>query len=312
MTRVPLVLCCVWLMLLGGFGSASLAERGRFLSVEIIVATTITPAMGIPAVCEVGQVSTATNPCGKGASAPANRESRTTTQSYSLTCNPTGGNLPLAASVCEDIRRYPATMLDPPSPKAYRLIHMCSGWTGYSRTMSVWPTVGQTTSPFGDELGGCFSRHAPYDALLLYATAITANGAALAAIEPGLRCIHDPSFLCIQDLQYAVRQAIAAAGRALAFDPGWPIFQDEIGTRSCTLRIGGPASAKRLSAQCSIDVQGLEKRSSTPTVVFTEEWPVAAFGTARHTWRVLLDGYADTSKPLSVTQSGAVPPTLWR
>jgi hypothetical protein len=37
------------------------------------------------------------------------------TQTYILDCDPVGGTLPLAASVCGDIREYPQAMLDPPA-----------------------------------------------------------------------------------------------------------------------------------------------------------------------------------------------------
>jgi hypothetical protein len=53
--------------------------------------------------------------------------------------------------------------------------------------MTVSATVNGTTSTFTDQVGGCSRDHAPYAAVLIYATAISGNGAALTALEQRLR-----------------------------------------------------------------------------------------------------------------------------
>ena len=98
------------------------------------------------------------------------------------------------------------------------------------------------------------------------------------------------------------------AGRAPAFSRFRPLFPEAIDTLGCTILGRGSPGGKRLRGRCSVDVRGLEKPSSTPVVVFTEQWPISGTKRATHTWSVLLNNF----KAVSVTESGAVPPQLWR
>jgi hypothetical protein len=285
------------LVLLASVVAASASASGKPVTVAIEVVTTTTDA------------NTAGPP----------REPTTTRRSYRLSCDPLGGNLPLAASVCEDIHRFPVTMLDPPAPTPYPAKHECSGSLVASTTVSVVTAGNGSASRFADSQG-CFTTHPPYDAALIYEAAIARDEATLAALEPGLRCATDPALLCVAELATAIREAIDRASQADAISHvapflGFPLSATKVGSYACTIPVGpvtfdqlryGPT----LSGRCSIDVQGLETRASKPTVVFTEEWPVGTHATSSHTWRVRLDGYAGRARIDSVTQAGQTPPQL--
>src|SRR5436305_633674 len=110
MSRGLLTLCCASLVLAAGFGGTSSAKRAETVTVRIQVVTTRDPNFGgrqdMP-FCKKGEAFTATRPC-------RGTEPMRAIRSFSLTCNPTGGTLPLADQVCKDIQRFPTTMLDPP------------------------------------------------------------------------------------------------------------------------------------------------------------------------------------------------------
>jgi hypothetical protein len=302
-------------VLLAGFGGSS-AGAPR-VAVEITV--TKTGAQIDWPLCKRGQVSTAANPCSGTSSSPLPPAPPRTHsfRSFSLTCDPTGGNLPLADRICANILRYPRTMVNPPPRKADIPYHICSGCALLGHTeITVTTTANGATHSF-DNTGGYYGLRDVRldDAIRLYRAAIDGNEPALVAFEPGLRCRRDPAFLCVDAITYGVRDSIVAAGTATAFSRLQPIsrlFPETIGTETCVIPVGGRAPARPLTGRCSVDVRGLEKPSSRPIVVFTETWPVSARATASHTWHVLLTGYRATSKVVSVTQSGALPPQAWR
>ncbi len=313
MNRVSLTLCCVLLVLLAAFGGKSSAKRAGPVSVHINVVKTVTYDQIDWPLCKKGQVATAARPCGNAP--PLTQEQRTTraVHSFSLTCNPTGGTLPLANIVCEDIRRYPAAMLHPQAPEPYPGYHMCSGSIISSTTMSVSVTASGTSSSVSGQLSGCFSKSPPYDALLIYYTAISRNQSALLALGPGLRCAHHPGFLCVFNIAGGIEETVWSAERARALNPLRPLsFPEGLGTQNCPIRVGPFASTKYLSGQCSVDLEGLEEPSSKPVVVFTETWPLRSGETDSHTWRVRVSGYTRDSKVISVTESGTAPPNRWR
>jgi hypothetical protein len=185
--RVPLVLCCAVLVLLTGFGGTNLAGKPGRVSVQIEVVKTVTSLVPSLRSCKEDQVVNAGERC----DVPTAIVSRITRsrQSFSLTCNPTGGTLPLAARVCEDIRRYPTTMLNPPPPQPYpgHAYHVCSGTIVASTTMTISARASGKPSTFTGQVSGCFSTSPPYDGLLIYDAASSGNKAALAALEQGLR-----------------------------------------------------------------------------------------------------------------------------
>jgi hypothetical protein len=309
--RVLLVFCSVLLVPLAGFGGTSTTERTGIVTVQVELTTTITVDEPL---CKKGEVSTTAQPCSEAGQAPA-PSTTATTQSFSLTCNPTGGTLPLAAHVCDDIKRHPGTMLNPDAIGVRPMRHICGFLPGYSRSLTVTVTRSGTTDSFSGATYFCGNESPLIDASAIYLAAIGGNEAYLTAIESGLRCLSDRAFLCVADIGLGTHYAIAGATQARALNPIRPLeslFPFGIGTQACRIPVGRPISGKLLSGRCSVDVQGLEKPSSMPTVVFSEMWPLPASETASHTWLVLVDGFAQYAQVVSVTQNGAVPPQLWR
>jgi hypothetical protein len=136
------------------------------------------------------------------------------------------------------------------------------------------------------------------DASAVYMTAISGNEAYLTALEPGRRCVADPTLLCTRDINDGIFRGIGTAGRAPELARlGLPLFLPFVGTRSCTIPVGQAAARV-----CAVDAASMCKASKAriaPTVVFW--WPVAGGKTASHTWRVLLENY----NVVSVTQQGS-------
>jgi hypothetical protein len=314
-TRASLLACCVLPLVVAGFGG----KGDGTVAVAITVVTTPGSVRVDP--CAAGQISTPQRPCG----GPTRwvQVGTTTTESFHFTCNPASGDLPLLESICRDIQLYPGQMLRPKAPKDYPVMGRCGGIDGVSpgsAMMTVKTVAGGKSFTFSDRLGGC-RKHPPYAAAILYATAIRKDRATLALIEPGLRCLSDPSFLCVDELRHSLGEVVDIAQRAPELDRLDPLtlfqivdagsFFDTTGTRSCPIAVPGPnpgTIASFLAGRCTIEVRGLTKRTSWPIVVFTEEWPIATGGTAKHTWTVVLSSYRHAAWIRSVTETGPLPP----
>jgi len=231
-------------------------------------------------------------------------------QSFSLSCNPTGGNLPLAGRVCRDISLHPKAMLNPPKPR-----WTCAGPAG-SPTLTVTTSSRGATHTFGGE-PGCDWPVGP--TVEVYWAAIQRDEKELGRVEPTLRCEEDPALLARPTpLASAVacahglwtprsEQLIRLAEKAPALAGLQPsqLFPHDIGAVACTIQSGGPLPGRKLTGLCGVTMKNLW---SKPTVSFTEDWPSGAGKTARHIWHVVLQG----KRVIATTQSGPVPPQLRR
>jgi len=236
---------------------------------------------------------------------------RPRTQAFTLVCEPTSGTLPLAASVCDDIRRYPGPMLDPGRPH-----WVCTGYVFGPALMVVAKANGATTrfggEPFCDWPGGT--------ALGVYYEAATRDVRVLAKIEPRLRCdeapvLHESSAnitACTHGLWTARSERLIREAERVPEIAGLVperLFPSDIGAEDCTIPAGGPPPDSERHGRCQIT---LKNTGSVPTVDFVEDWPLRAGGNgsraARHIWRVLITKSGATL----LSQSGPVPPQLWR
>lgn len=320
--NATLLLCCVFAAFLAGLGATSSAAPAPRVSIQIELETTLTVVGGTDwPLCAKGHDSTRANPCVGGntpppPSPPAGPETTRTSRSFTLTCNPAGGTLPLAAEVCEAVRRYPTLMLDPTPPEPYAIGRMCNGTIFSTKLMSVRATARGKTSSFGGQVAGCDWQSPPYDALLIYDAAASRDAARLIALELGLRCPAARRLMCTDEARGKVDSAMRSAARGFTRNPSLrPLagtLPPDLGTRSCEIRIGPLGSTKYLAGVCSVRLEGIWRRAANPVAVFTETWPLPAGDTASHTWRLRLDGYSEGAKLLSVSESGAVPPQRWR
>ncbi len=158
------------------------------------------------------------------------------------------------------------------------------------------------------------------DATVFYGASLAGNQTLLSALEPGLRCVEDTSFLCVGAIMRGITQTRTTADtifRASAIRPG-DLFQ-RLGTKRCAIPVGSGSATHRnpLPGRCTVTVQGLERLSSAPTVTFTETWPRASGGTASHTWQVFLQRAKTKIETqlvyavARVTEYGAKPPQHW-
>jgi hypothetical protein len=230
--------------------------------------------------------------------------------SFSLTCNPTGGSLPLAGRMCRDISLHPRAMLDPPKPRWW-----CSLPAG-SPTLTVTTSSSGATHTFGGA-PGCEWPVGP--TIEAYWAAIQRDEKELGRVELTLRCEEDPTLLAHPTpLASAVACAhglwtprseelirLAEKTPALAALQPSHLFPHDIGAVSCTIQAGGFVPGRKLSGLCGVTLKNV--RSKT-TVSFTEDWPSGAGKTARHIWHVVIQG----KRVISSSQSGPVPPQRWR
>lgn len=231
-------------------------------------------------------------------------------QSFSLTCNPTGGTLPLADRICGDIARYPRAMLDP----RYAQRVVC-GALMEGPSLSVVATVGGRATRFGGQPVFCEPGGV---GLVVYDAAVRQDTQTLDLIEPRLRCDEDDFLFstptptasvvaCVRGLwtpraEVLIRTATQLP--SLAAIQAAQIFPTDPGAEPCTIDAGGPGPGRTLEGDCGVSLKNVW---SSPTVSFVENWPVGA-KTARHVWHVTVaNGVA-----LLASQSGPVPPQLWR
>jgi hypothetical protein len=276
--RLPVVLVALSCGLLAGVGGASLAARTESISVRIRVTTYAATVRHV--------------------------------QSFSLSCNPTGGSLPLAGRVCRDISLHPRAMLSPPKPR-----WTCAGPAG-SPTLTVTTSSRGATRTFGGEPGCDWPVGPTVEA---YWAAIQHDEKELGRVETTLRCEEDPALLARPTpLASAVacthglwtprsEQLIRLAEKAPALAGLQPsqLFPHDIGAVACTIHAGGFVRGRKLSGLCGVTMKNVW---SKPTVSFTEEWPSGTGNTARHIWHVVLRG----NRVIATTQSGPVPPQLRR
>ncbi len=228
----------------------------------------------------------------------------------SLTCNPTAGNLPLAARVCRDISLHPTAMLDPPKPR-----WTCSGAVG-GPTLDVTTSFRGSTHTFAGQ-PGCDWPVGP--TLEVYWAASQRNEKALARVEPTLRCEEDATLLahptpaasavaCAHGLWTPRSEELirlAEQTPALAVLQPSHLFPHDIGAADCTIPAGGIVAGKTLAGLCGVTMKNVWSKA---TVSFTEDWPIGGDKTARHVWHITIRG----THVLAVSQSGPVPPQLRR
>jgi len=227
-------------------------------------------------------------------------------RSFSLSCNPTGGNLPLASLVCREISLHPKAMLNPPKPR-----WTCAGPAG-SPTLTVTTSAHGATHTFGGQ-PGCDWPVGP--TLELYWAATQRNKNELARVESTLRCEEDPALLahptplasavaCSHGL-WTPHSELAEKSPALADLQPSTLFPHDIGVMNCTIPAGGPAPGRKLAGRCGVTMKNVW---SKPMVSFTEDWPRGTGKTARHIWHVALQG----KRVVATSQTGPVPPQLRR
>jgi hypothetical protein len=235
-------------------------------------------------------------------------------ESFSLTCNPTHGSLPLAGRVCADIALHPRAMLDPPKPGPPRQSQFCSGGP-FMPQLSVRVTRNGGTRGFGGSPGCNWPGN---QALAVYYDASRSDTRDLTESELELRCDEDPVLFQIPTPTASVvacrhglwtarsEQLIRLAERSPALAPFQPatLFPHDIGVLPCTIHAGGAFPGQRLSGLCGVTMKDIW---ATATVSLTEDWPSGSRTTARHIWHIVIQG----NHVLSTSQSGPAPPQTW-
>jgi hypothetical protein len=227
------------------------------------------------------------------------------TQSFSLTCNPLGGTLPFAATVCRDIWLHPLAMLH---PSRRHSVCLGSPWSPELtvRGSAEGKQITLSGIPFCEWPGGT--------ALGLYWSATQKNQQTIASAESRLRCDEDPVLLAqptpLASVNACVHghwtprseRLIRAAEQAPAIARLRPrrLFPHDIGARRCTIPVRG-RSRRTYAGLCGVYLKHVW---SGPTVTLMEAWPRATHGMNRHLWRfVIRDGRA-----VLVHQGGPKPP----
>jgi hypothetical protein len=235
-------------------------------------------------------------------------------RSFTLTCNPVGGTLPLAQRICRDIKLHRKAMLDPPKPGPPRKTIVCSG--GRSMPLvSVRATRGGTTRTFS---GSPNCDWPGSQALAVYFEAASNDTSSLPMSELELRCDEDPTLLsvptplasvvaCRHGLWTAHAENLiriaASAPKLVAFQAA-TFFPHDVGALPCTIHAGGAYPGKKLPGLCGVTIHNPWAEA---TVSFTEDWPIAAGRTARHIWHVLIK----RNHVIATTETGAPPPQTW-
>jgi hypothetical protein len=235
-------------------------------------------------------------------------------QAFSLSCNPTNGNLPLAGRVCRDIALHPKAMLDPPHAGLPRKSIVCAGGPFMPQLAVTVTTDGRTRgiagSPGCDWPGG--------QALAVYHDAAEGEKRFLGKSESELRCDEDPVLFQVPTPLASVvacrhglwtphsEHLIQLAEHSPALAPFEPakLFPHDIGALPCTIHAGGAFPGQRLSGLCGVTMRNVWAKA---TVSFTEDWPSGAGKTARHIWRVAIRG----GRAIGTSQTGPAPPQTW-
>lgn len=235
-------------------------------------------------------------------------------RSYVLTCSPTGGTLPFAGRVCEDVRRHPRAMLDPPIAAPGQARVVCAGGP-WMPLVSVRATRNGVTRVFSGSPGCDWPGN---QSLSVYYDAATHATAYLPTSELELRCDEDPVLLAVPTPLASVVACrhgfwtphaerlirVAAHAPELAALGAPTLFPHDVGVLPCVIHAGGAYPGRRLPSRCGITVRN---PWATATVSFTEAWPTTPGRTARHTWHVSVR----RNRAVAVTQDGAAPPQTW-
>lgn len=235
-------------------------------------------------------------------------------QSFTLSCNPTGGTLPLAGLVCRDIALHPKAMLDPPGPQPPSTSIVCAGGP-FRPELSVTATASGVTRAFAGSPGCSW----PGDqAIGVYYDAAENDAPDLRRSESELRCDEDPvlfevptplaSVVACRHGLWTPRSEqlikIAEATPELVALQVSRLFPHDIGALPCTIHAGGAYPGRNLSGLCGVT---LKNARSKATISFIEDWSSAPGKTARHIWNVVIQGTRVTAE----SQSGDAPPQLW-
>ncbi len=271
MKRATIALCCGLLVLLAGFGGTDRSSRADTISLQF-------------------ELDTWTH---KGGMEPQAR-------SFSLTCNPTGGTLPLAERICRDVELHPKVMLDPPP-------RICNTGAKRPPTLAVMATANGRTTRF-DTWKNCGVT------IEIYSSAIEENLAEVERLEPQLRCFEGAMVRAHFMSVHACRRGLwtprwrslirlAESTPSLAAVRPARLFPGNVGVRECTIPTGG-TSRERLPGVCAISAKGAWP---SPILGFRETWTGPGGRTRRHTWRIVFDN----GRVISVSESGQLPPQAW-
>jgi hypothetical protein len=237
-----------------------------------------------------------------------------TVQSFSLTCRPTGGTLPLAGRLCRDIDLHPTAMLDPPQPGRPRTSIVCSGGA-FMPEVAVTATSNGTTRAFGGSPGCTW----PGDqAVSVYFDAARNDAHAVSRSESLLRCDEDPVLFAVPTPLASVVACrhglwtprseqlirIAETTPELVALQAAQLFPRDIGALACTIHSGGAFPGRKLAGLCGVTMRNVWAKA---TVSFSEDWPSGLGKTARHIWHVVIQG----RRVIATSQSGPAPPQTW-
>ena len=235
-------------------------------------------------------------------------------RSFSLTCNPTGGSLPLGGRVCRDIALHPKAMLDPPRPGPPRQSQLCLGGP-FMPQLSLTVTRNRGTRTFGGSPGCSWPGN---QAVAVYYDAAERDARDLRRSESDLRCDEDPVLFRVPTPNASVvacrhglwtprsEQLIRLAEKSPALAPFRPakLFPHDIGALACTIHAGGAFPGRELPGLCGVTMKNVWAKA---TVSFSEDWPNGTGKTVRHVWHVVIQG----KRVAATSQSGPAPPQTW-
>jgi len=241
---------------------------------------------------------------------PGSRRER----SFTLTCNPVGGTLPLAQRICLDIKSHTNAMLDPPKPGPPRETIVCGGGPSMP-FVSVRATRHGTTRTFS---GSPNCDWPGSQALAVYFAAASNDTSSLPMSELELRCDEDPILLAVPTPLASVvacrhglwtrhaEKLIRIAARAPRLVPfqAATLFPHDVGALPCIIHAGGAYPGKRLRGLCGVTIHN---PWADATVSFIEDWSVAAGKESRHIWHVVIKN----NHVVATTETGAAPPQTW-
>jgi hypothetical protein len=237
-------------------------------------------------------------------------------RSFSLRCAPTGGTLPFADRLCQDIELHPHAMLNPRSlppggcspalpsaPFTYEVMRVVATVAGRTSRLSTGPGL------------AAFCPQPGVVAAAVYWYAAHRDVGFLNMWEPLLHCDEDPRLFvrptpldsvdaCMLGLwtprfERLIQDDTAVIGERVVGG----LFPRDVGTRTCMIPVRGSKTAP-LRGQCSVSVAAAQ--SATPGVTFTESWPSVTGGTKSHWWVL----YLPKGQPPSVFQGGPRAPQL--
>ena len=202
------------------------------------------------------------------------------TRSYTLTCDPAGGTLPLADQICAVIAAHPSAMLAPAQGRA-----TCSPPAGVP-SLTVTATADGVTRSFG---GVPMCSWPVGTTLQVYAAATGGDAEALAKAAAVLHCGEDPALLALPtpwtdvnrclDAGFvapprrpSAREIVRLAERAPELRPLHPsrLFPEQVGTAALRdlSRRPPPQDAQRLvrllGSQRAHDDRALRRAVATP------------------------------------------------